>query len=105
HAWSGEPSRADARPGDKPAREDCVLSRRHRTKTSAGGLLHALGLQHRAQPPFGFGIVALGKAKTFGRLLGQHEFPHNDLKVALLLVPVADISAVETDSEGPLRAR
>jgi len=43
--------------------------------------LHALCLPHRAQPPFGFGIVALHEAKAFGRLLGRHGLADNDLKV------------------------
>src|SRR5713101_3037856 len=68
-------------------------------------VLHALRLQYLAQPAFRFGVVGLDKAKAFGRLGGRHRFADNDLEVALLLIPVSDIPAIETNGDGLLEVR
>src|SRR5262249_41987543 len=68
-------------------------------------LLPALGVQHGAPRPLGFGVVALHEAKTFGRLFSRHRLAPNNLEVMLLLLPVPDIPAVESHAEGFLGVR
>jgi hypothetical protein len=62
---------------------------------------HAWRLQYLTQPVFRFDIVGLDKAKALGGLVRRHRFADNDLKVALFLLPVPDIAAVEPHGEGP----
>src|SRR5262245_9493255 len=81
-------------------RRSAIRQKRQRLR-----VLYTLGLQHRAQSLFGFGIVGLDKAKALGRLYGRHGFADNDLKVALFLLPVPDIPAVEPNGEGSLGGR
>jgi hypothetical protein len=59
-----------------------------------------LRLQYLTQSLFGFGVVGLDETKAFGGLVRWHRFADNDLKVALFLLPVPDIAAVEPHGEG-----
>ena len=67
--------------------------------------LQALALQHLEQPTLRFPIVAVHQAEVARRPIFGHRAADDELEIALSVVPVADIAAVEGRHDAAFRDR
>ena len=67
--------------------------------------LPSLFLQDIVQAPLGLRVMGVNKAEVAVRAIGGHGLGDHDLEMRLLLVPRADIAAIDSDRDASFRQR
>jgi hypothetical protein len=64
-----------------------------------------LAFEHLEQPPFGFIVIGLDKAKALAGAFLWNRFAHEHFKVRFLVRPMSHVPAINPDGEGRRWAR
>ena len=67
--------------------------------------LHALALEHLEETPFGLVVIRLYETKAFTGSFLWNGFAHDHFKMSLFVIPLSNVTAINSDGNGRWRSR